>query len=429
MSDASTTESHATMGIPGSAGALSPAGTVLPPITKVIVAIHGIGSQRRSSTIRAVARRFGDRSCPPLPVMPLGFFYIGKAGQVHVSRLDAEPTDPLASIGFAEVFWADIPRAVVKEEDTLEETKAWASSVVSRAHALYLRNVQERQLLPEDFMLGAGVVEEIIETVAVMENLLTVAEKAGVFKFDLAPLLRDYVGDVQLVTDFKFYRDRIVYRFHDAMAQIVERFKQEFPGSPEIYVVAHSEGTVVSFLGLLQALAKPTVADPMNPSSEKSTDWIQYVRGFMTIGSPIDKHLALWPKLWEKLDIRAQMDDAGRIVLPPGGGTARPCFREKSSGGTTTTLAIRSASNSIPRSSSCSFRGVRRSSSIRSSTTLASAGIGCPARPTTTTGTTLKSSVISLTTSSCHRRSVRRRRKCPGAWWAEGSSARPCPTR
>ena len=44
-----------------------------------------------------------------------------------------------------------------------------------------------------------------------MENLLAVAEKAGVFKFDLAPLLRDYVGDVQIVTEFKFYRDQIVH--------------------------------------------------------------------------------------------------------------------------------------------------------------------------------------------------------------------------
>ena len=299
------------------ASPLSPAATAGPPMDKVVVAIHGIGSQRRSDTIRSVARRFGARSMPPLPVMPLGFFNLGRSGEVHVSRLDTTPDDPLARIGFAEVFWADIPREVVKEDDTLEETKAWGSSVVSRAHATYLRNVEQRELTPEDFQLGAGVVEEIVETVKVMENLLALADKGGVFKFDLAPLLRDYIGDVQIVTEFKFYREKIVYRFHSAIDQIVKRFDKMFPGcSPDIYIVAHSEGTVVSFLGLLQALSFASISDPDNSSIAVGTDWIRFVRGYMTIGSPIDKHLILWPKLWEELQLGKRAKADGDAVLP-----------------------------------------------------------------------------------------------------------------
>ena len=76
------------------AAPLSAAATVGPPMDKVIVAIHGIGSQRRSDTIRSVARRFGERSLPPLPVMPLGFFNLGRSGDVHVSRLDTSRDDP-----------------------------------------------------------------------------------------------------------------------------------------------------------------------------------------------------------------------------------------------------------------------------------------------------------------------------------------------
>jgi len=217
---------------------------------KIIVAIHGIGSQLRSDTIRSVARRFGDRSNPPLPVMPLGFFNLGKTAEVRVSRLDANPDDSLARIGFAEVFWADIPEQVVRANDTLEETKAWGTTVVSRAEAAYRANVPGGRLNAEDFRLGVGVVEEIVETINVMENLFTVLGKAGIFRFDLAPLLRDYIGDVQLVTDFPFYREKILYRFHSAMAQIVKAFRQLYPEhTPEIYIVAHSEGTVISFSG------------------------------------------------------------------------------------------------------------------------------------------------------------------------------------
>jgi len=133
-------------------------------IDKIVVAIHGIGSQKRSDTIRSVARRFGDREEPPLPVMPLGFFTIGKVGEVRVSYLDAPESSELRHVGFAEVFWADIPRQVIKDDDTLEETKAWGRSVVSRAQAAYQSKVTtDRNLRSEDFALAASVVEEIIE--------------------------------------------------------------------------------------------------------------------------------------------------------------------------------------------------------------------------------------------------------------------------
>lgn len=297
-----------------------PAVPAKPAPTKIVVAIHGIGSQRRSDTIRSVARRFGDRASPPLPVMPLGFFHIGKAGDVRVSRLDANPGDPLEKIGFAEVFWADIPRQVVKDDDTLDETKAWGASVVSRAHAIYTDRVKgTKALVHEDFALGTAVVEEIVETVDVLEKLFTITEKMGLFKFELAPLLRDYVGDVQLVTDFSYYRRKIVSRFHDAMAQILARYAQEFPGAPlpEIYIVAHSEGTVVSFLGLLEALSGRAVMDP-DTNRAIPTNWIQRVRGYMTIGSPIDKHILLWPRLWDDLDLASRVE-GGEVVFGPKG--------------------------------------------------------------------------------------------------------------
>jgi hypothetical protein len=290
------------------------AAAALPPIQKVVIAIHGIGSQRRSDTIRSVARRFGDHVVPPLPVMPLGFFSIGKSGEVHVSRLDVASDNSLATVGFAEVFWADIPRQVVKAEDTLEETKAWGSTVVSRAQATYkARVVEGPRLTNVDFRLAAGVIEEIVEAVSVMESLLFVFKKMGVFKFDLAPLLRDYIGDVQIVTEFKYYREKIVARFHSAMAQIFDSFQAAHPNhSPDIYVVAHSEGTVVSFLGLLQAMSGVPVCDPDTPIG---TDWIKCVRGFMTIGSPIDKHLVLWKRLWDGLDLACTVGPRGAVTF------------------------------------------------------------------------------------------------------------------
>ena len=290
-----------------------------PEMDKIIVAIHGIGSQLRSATIRSVARRFGDRSSPPLPVMPLGYFNIGSTATVRVSRLNAKPDDPLARIGFAEIFWADIPEQVVKANDTLEETKAWGRTIVSRAEAEYRNHVLHGVLEPKDFDLGIGVIEEIVETVGVLENLFMVLGKMGLFKFELAPLLRDYVGDVQLVTDFPFYRQKIIYRFHTALAQILATFKELYPNhAPEIFIVAHSEGTVISLIGLLEALSGRTVNNPEDTAAARvvvDESWIQYVRGYMTIGSPINKHIVLWPALWDDLDLHSDLTEEGSVVF------------------------------------------------------------------------------------------------------------------
>jgi hypothetical protein len=313
-----TTSAEATK----AAASISAASQGRPTMDKIIVAIHGIGSQVRSETIRSVARRFGDRSCPPLPVMPLGFFNLGSTATFRVSRLDAAPDDPLSRIGFAEIYWADIPEQVVKANDTLEETKAWGRTIVSRAEAQYRKRVPGGKLTPDDFQLGIGVVEEIIETVGVLENLFAVLARMGIFKFELAPLLRDYVGDVQLVTDFPFYRGKIAHRFHTALAQILATFLELYPGHlPEIYIVAHSEGTVISFLGLLEALSGRPMTDPADTSAVPAVvddSWITCVRGYMTIGSPIDKHVVLWPALWEDIDVRSRLAVDGSVVFREG---------------------------------------------------------------------------------------------------------------
>jgi hypothetical protein len=264
------------------------------PLEQIVVAIHGVGNQRRFDTIRTVAHRLGKLSDPPLPVMPLGFFSVGSSGQVYVSQLDVEETHPLWKVGFAEVYWADVPRGVVTMGDTLEESKAWGRTIVGRAQALYRGQVEQSvcQVSGADFDMVAGVTEEIVEAVDVMENLLWVAGKAGIFKFDLAPLLTDYIGDVQLVAEFQSYRKEIVDRFHDVLTKIVEHFRDHYAGSPEIHVIAHSEGTVISFLAMLDALSSAP------GQGRHQYGWIEYVRGFMTIGSPIDKHIILWPRLW-----------------------------------------------------------------------------------------------------------------------------------
>jgi hypothetical protein len=286
----------------------------------ILVAIHGIGEQSRNMTVRAVATRLAlsagtigrEGEPPPLAPQPLGWFHSDVQGAVKVAPLDAfdpETKHSMAAIGFTEVFWADIPQEVVKEGRTIEETKAWARTVVGRARFICNRNARQKAnskssaAAEPDFSLAAEVLEEIIDTVHTLENLTFLADKAGLMKFDLNRVLEEYLGDVQIVTEFTLFRNDIIGRFHSAMQQI----HSEHPEA-NLHIVAHSEGTVVSFLGLLHALsgqrvlpAKAEGGALLDPVGRIPT-WLTQLRGYLTIGSPIDKHILLWPGLFKSFD-------------------------------------------------------------------------------------------------------------------------------
>lgn len=281
------------------------------PFQNILVAVHGIGKQSRNSTVRTVVSMAAEnlssqQNGAPSFSYPLGYFHSDVTAAVKVTPFDEIPDSlkSLEGIGFAEVFWADIPQEVIKESRTLEETKEWARTVMARARNLYhkcSREEKPRRRIPPDFGLAAEVLEEIIDTVYVLENLSWLTEKAGLMSFDVREVLEEYLGDVQIVTEFSYYRRDIVGRFHRAMEEI-----HASNSHANIHIIAHSEGTVVSFLGLLHAMSNSRVspafgsqAAGIQDNMDEPPQWLKNVRGFMTIGSPIDKHLLLWPKLWD----------------------------------------------------------------------------------------------------------------------------------
>lgn len=255
-----------------------------PHVTKVIVAVHGIGDQFNYATVQTVTRRF----CSFLGLstgIPLGTFHATQVGETGALLMQSPNFPPgFDHLGFAEVYWADVPRELVKKGYTIEESKTWAKTIVERLRF----RCADRGLSDREYEKVKSVLEEMIETLAVFDRVCFLAEKAGVFKFDLKKILEDYVGDVQIVTEFEDSRQKILTQFD----KVFETVGKHFPNA-EIYIVAHSEGTVVSFLGLLTALCNP------KKDSEDGSQWIKKVRGYMTIGSPIDKHLILWPGLWD----------------------------------------------------------------------------------------------------------------------------------
>ena len=92
---------------------------------------------------------------------------------------------------------------------------------------------------------------------------------------------------MQIVADFRTYRDEILKSFGAVMAEALQLAPK---GPVELYLVGHSEGSVLTFIALVTALSDPT-----------QHKWINSVKGVMTIGSPIETHHLLWPELWQHL--------------------------------------------------------------------------------------------------------------------------------
>jgi hypothetical protein len=211
--------------------------------------------------------------------IPLENFHTGRT---TFSLPDPYPREPFARFAFAEVYWAKIPRTVVDDKHTLEESKKWARTIVERLRLRWQLKGRKGGCHERDFRLVKQVLSEMIQTIPVLDRVCFLGERAGLFSFDLRKLLEDYLGDVQIVTEFESGRVEILDAFRDLMQDA----HKTFPAA-EIYVIAHSEGTVVSFLAFLNAFRE-----------EPEPDWVNSVRGLMTLGSPIDKHLVLWPELF-----------------------------------------------------------------------------------------------------------------------------------
>jgi hypothetical protein len=248
-------------------------------VTKVIVAVHGVGDQYNFATIQSVVNQFCHFHHEPAAV-PLGLFHTGKAPYSINPPFSEGTFDHLA---FAEVYWAKVPRDVVSDQHTIEEAKKWAGTLVERLRLKWKQSTTKGGCIDADYERVKLVLEEMIQTLAVLERLSYLAAQAGLFTFDLKSLLENYLGDVQIVTEFHDQREKILEAFRQTMEE-VNRIHPE----AELFIVAHSEGTVISLLGLLRAGRTffPAV-------------WLERVRGLMTIGSPIDKHLFLWPRLFD----------------------------------------------------------------------------------------------------------------------------------
>src|SRR4051812_15537189 len=161
---------------------------------RVIIAVHGIGDQSQFATTQHVLEQFSRYYGQKAAVVPLGSFHTGGKAGVFTPESPQE----LAGFGFAEVYWADIPREVVNKKYVLEDVKPWVRTIIGRVQQRPANGLKEADVRMIEQVLG-----EMLQTIDVLERLLFLADKMGVFSFDLRKVLIDFLDDVQVVAEFK----------------------------------------------------------------------------------------------------------------------------------------------------------------------------------------------------------------------------------
>jgi len=264
---------------------------------KLVIVVHGMGDQSRNDMVRSVAGLFAKVFADKTKIdtqairLPQGLWEgsdpTDPAKDDMISYAPApehaEKLQELADMAFAEIYWADLPRKI-EDAHRLEPSPQWAGSVVDR---LRQRDDLHRSYSGSDVTTGATVVEELAETLKILSRVLIPLEKAGSFTFDLGRILDQYLGDVQQVADYIYVRESILKRF---VARI--DYLARLSAADEIHFVTHSEGTVLTLRTLLRCMNNHKDECPDAPA------WLSRVRSMTTLGSPIDKHLILWPEMW-----------------------------------------------------------------------------------------------------------------------------------
>ncbi len=322
-----------------------------------ILLVHGIGEQRWCETLESVTTNF-HRSLISRPGLQVSREVLSEGSSHRFADQPLWREAPVRirwrnvanqsenQVVFREVYWADldVPKkgldflrfvfwgltiAAVKrfdESDELHKPAAYnMRSPRSPGSLLWVRG---------ELLVVSTVFLMVLLTVGIANWLLRRIFQVNI----LNPVLRvlyNYLGDIKLYQDESPRTDRIEAESEKSRVPIRRRMVTALVRMAsddeldEYYIVAHSLGTVVSFNALMEpeaalpnylteelwlqarsAKITKTLQDaapdrqmPARPSWIGPKDGIDRqklfgkLRGFMTLGSPLDKFAAIWPRI------------------------------------------------------------------------------------------------------------------------------------
>ena len=310
---------------------------------KHIVVVHGIGNQAPNETALGFMNEF-IRALPLEGARKLSVHNLiesvdalaaekpeesRKFQPAFVTYSDAKSVNV---IGFSEVYWQPITNGFIKKnEDQLPiPISTWAHSIATR-------------------LLGAGTGQSTFALAgwrAAIENLETLLRVLGKIagllgrERDFDAVTTKFLGDVQMYAESDVIRQKINGKFVSVLARVdtfanhtrkIIQDRLEDPlflqfneftkdrdfAAREIYVVSHSEGTVVAYNSLVQAqmvrdkwgrYADGEIGRALKDYAAlpdgSDHDWLDKVQGLVTLGCPLDKHYLIWRSRFRKHQLK-----------------------------------------------------------------------------------------------------------------------------
>jgi hypothetical protein len=314
---------------------------------KHVVVVHGIGNQAPNETalgfmnefIRALPLADGRELRVHNLIESVDGLLQAKPGQLkkfqpaYVTYSDGKS---VSVIGFSEVYWQPITNSYIEENGGHLPIPifTWAHSVATRL----LSADQGRSV----YALAGW--RAAIDNLEIMLQLLGALAGLAGKKEPFDAVTVKFLGDVQMYAESDEIRQKVNGKFFSVLARLdgfADQTRKSIlarRGDPlleqfaafddfshrEIYVVAHSEGTVVAYNSLVQAqmIANGSGGYPddefvraskehakLPPDSDYA--WLGKVRGLVTLGSPLDKHYFIWNSRFRKHQL--QRDPEQRI--------------------------------------------------------------------------------------------------------------------
>lgn len=322
-------------------------------IYKHLVIVHGIGDQAPNET----ALEFMNEFIRALPGQEEGF-----SVDVHNLIADLEPAQTSSDtprrqhtfrpsyfiftdsrdpknpirhvIGFSEVFWRHIPDQYIDQNEgqLLIPIFTWSHSINTR----FLEG-------GSDFHKAKDAINNFEKMIKMLSNLAMIYKKSGL----LSEIITRFLGDVQVYAESHDIRQDINERFLSILARIetfsnrtekeLKRYSDhgDFKGFDrrEIYIIAHSEGTVITFNSLVQAamlkegrikhpepeyerlfdyedaLVKGDKRVKAHGETARASHWLPMVKGVVTLGSPIDKHYTIWRNSFRQDHLQTPLEE------------------------------------------------------------------------------------------------------------------------
>lgn len=268
--------------------------------THYIIVVHGIGDQKEGETLIEVINRLAEvkrSSFKQRDVITRGRVLDQAHPWVEFDGIPLKkgPVDRDKSFfglhsntgenyRFAEVYWADILKQ--KCEEAASPVGQWAGGMIGRMEARLKDNKD-------------SVAPWVMPMLHTLERTIVLSHTILQWKmpaFD-RKIFEDFLADVQVYGEYPACRNAAVGRFHKKMFEIEAAHQDE---NAEYTIVAHSLGSIMALDALYSARAAYAMMKdiPGLPgdwdTNGKACAWIERVRNFVTLGSPINKFHVLW---------------------------------------------------------------------------------------------------------------------------------------